>query len=389
MTDQKTICPVCAGEQSETLLTLKKFPVYQHPVPVGATLQPPFEVDIEYGLCRDCGQAYQRHYDKSVLENLYKQHYYTPRPGHIGTKFTQDFVGFFKECVVGQEQRFQSVLEIGCSAAEVLSEIRTLYPQMEYLGIEPNDETREQAEGQGFCVYNSFFNRSFAEALGRKVDIIYSRHVIEHVFDFDDYIAAASMLLNPDGAMFIETPGLDWAIEHESRAPFHVEHVSLFCKHSLQVLLARHGWFIQKYQVSDVGNLIAFCTRDREQALSFSVPENIGHFQQGIDAQKQRLAEQISGRKIAMWGAGAGGRALMSFLDFVPDVILDGNPNKSERIFAGYEQCRIQSAEEWIAQNKDDASQWIMVVASSFYDEIAQSLQAYGWHGDATYPYRY
>src|SRR5690606_19143660 len=110
-----------------------------------------------------------------------------------------------------------------------------------------------------------------------------------------------------------------------------------------------------------------------------TLPAYADRFQSGIDAQKEKLARLIAGKKVAMWGAGAGGRALMSFLSFTPDVILDGNPNKSERVFAGYEHCRIEPAERWIQQHQNVHADWILVVASSFYDEISSSLHQFGW----------
>src|SRR5690554_4327884 len=163
-------CPICMSTSNANLLSLRRFPVYQHPLPRGTVVPQPLEVDLRYYLCSDCGHGYQAEYNREVLENLYQQHYYTPRPPHIGKKFTLDFASFFESCMAEKQHR---VLEIGCSAGEVLSELRSRMPDSIFSGVEPNDETRLTARQQGFEVYDSFFNTSFATELDHEFDVIF------------------------------------------------------------------------------------------------------------------------------------------------------------------------------------------------------------------------
>lgn len=385
MTTSTSHCPICQSDNKSNLLSLRKFPVYQHPLPSDITVPEPLEVDLNYFLCSDCGHGYQAKYNRDVLENLYKQHYYTPRPPHIGRQFTLDFASFFEKCLSKQEYH---VLEIGCSAGEVLSELKSRMPKLTFAGIEPNEETRLSAQRLGFEVYDTFFSSAFADRLDQKFDVIFSRHVIEHVFDFDDFILASSKVLTPNGRMFIETPDLDWAIDHESRMPFHVEHISLFSKCSLSTLLERHGWYIQSHTTSDVGNLIVFCTKNQKDALKFQTPSHPSRLQESINQNQHVLTNLIKDKRVVMWGAGSGGRTLMSFLEFNPELILDGNTNKSDRYFAGLENCQIVSATDWLRSNVDQSENWVMIIASSFYREIEAELEAHGWQGEVISPYK-
>ena len=381
-------CPQCKSQLATPLLTLNDFPIYQHPVPMSAHVSPPLNIDIRYDICRDCGHAYQRGYDQSILENLYKQHYYTPRPSSLAKQFRDDFVAvllrYFNSTEAGNTRSF---MEIGCSSGEVLSDLKALYPDSTISGVEPNDETRDRAKIAGVEVYNGFWTEKFANDVPYKYDVIFSRHVIEHVFDFDDYIKACSKVAHDKTTMVVETPCLDWSVENASLAPFHVEHISLFSKKSLFQLLNKHGWFVQDAVVTSVGNMIVICDKSSETSITHESVVDSSHLQKHLDAQRADLRCHINGKKVVMWGAGSGGRGLMSFLDFSPEVVLDGNPNKLSRKFVGLDDLEIRNAKEWIEDHKNDSDQWLLIIASSYFNEIQQSLIELGWLGETISPY--
>jgi 2-polyprenyl-3-methyl-5-hydroxy-6-metoxy-1,4-benzoquinol methylase len=384
-------CPVCSNEKSSPLLELNKFPIFQHPVEIGSVISPPFDVDLVYVSCTDCGHAYQESFDRSILENLYKHHYYTPRPDNLATQFRDEFMSFFSSQLENTGVIFddeKKILEVGCSSAEVIVDIHKKFKNFNLVGVEPNQETREKAQSKGYEVHNSFFDKKFSQQLDQKFDIIYSRHVIEHVFDFDDFMLATNDLCNDDGLLFIETPCLDWAVLNSSLAPFHVEHITLFGKRSLQRLLKRYGWSVIGFHTTTVGNMIMACSKTLPAIDEYSIYSNIEALQKDIVDKQLALKEVINDRKIIMWGAGSGGRGLMSFLDFLPDVILDGNPNKLNRYFVGYENCPILLSTKWIADNMESQSEWLIIVASSYYNEIQQELKLVGWEGDVISPYQ-
>nr|WP_244152500.1 class I SAM-dependent methyltransferase [Pseudoalteromonas spiralis] len=49
-----------------------------------------------------------------------------------------------------------NVLEIGCSSGEVLAELKTIYSNVDYHGIEPNEETAIAAEKKELIVEKVF-----------------------------------------------------------------------------------------------------------------------------------------------------------------------------------------------------------------------------------------
>lgn len=381
-------CPICQGSVSRSLIDLQHFPIYQHPMAADVTVEPPYEVDISYVYCVDCGHAYQSNYDPALLESIYRQHYYTPSFDAVAVKFKNDFRTRIAEVLGDDLARIQSVFEIGCSGGEVLADLESIFPQATMSGVEPNDENRAKARQRGYEVDERFFNGDFVAQYDKQYSFVFSRHVIEHVFDFDDYIRASSAVIEPGGYLCIETPSLDWAIEHNSRAPFHFEHVSLFTARSLQQLLSRHGWRIHDLSVTDSGNMIAICQRGATDTV-YSVPAQMEHFYQLIGQKRQTEIDRVqTSKKIAIWGAGAGGRSLMSYLNLTPDVVLDNNPNKVGKVFVGYPQLPIELANDWVRSHLDEYDDWLLVISSTFFDEIQQSLQEMGWQGATYSPYQ-
>lgn len=350
-------------------------------------VEPPYEVDITYVYCQECGHAYQSSYDPALLESIYRQHYYTPSFDTVAVKFKNDFRTQVARVLGEDTAQVTSVFEIGCSGGEVLADLESIFPRATMSGAEPNDENREKALQRGYAVDERFFNGDFVAGYDKRYSFVFSRHVIEHVFDFDDYIASSGQVVEPGGFLCIETPSLDWAIEHNSRAPFHFEHVSLFTHRSLQRLLARHGWRIRDLSVTDSGNLIAICQRGSSDE-TYAVPAEMADFYQTIG--KCRLAEKAhiqTTKKIAIWGAGAGGRSLMSYLELLPGVVLDNNPNKVGKIFVGYPDRPIELANDWVKSHLNESDDWLLVISSTFFDEIQQSLNEMGWRGATYSPY--
>ena len=87
-------------------------------------------------------------------------------------------------------------------------------------------------------------------------------------------------------------------------------------------------------------------------------------------------------RRLVFWGAGSAGVGLVNTIGREPDIWTDGNPNKIGKKFVGLTR-RIVSPELAFAQAKSPAfSRPILVVASSFVEEILPRVRELGWGGE-------
>ena len=347
----------------------------------------PHVLDLEYVICDSCGHGYQNEFDRGILENIYKQHYYTPSPDNVGVVFRNEFIDFFKENI--KVSPSASIFEVGCSSGDVLAALQKEYPQYLLKAIEPNIETALVAKNKGFDVQHEFFTQAYTNTLNTSVDIIYSRHVIEHIFDFADFFSAADNISHHNSQLILETPSLDWSAEHGSVMPFHVEHVHVFSERSLVSLAGRYGWYKNKSIVTSSGNLIVIFIRQENHFVLPPAPENFIRIQNRHTELISEAQQFCQDKNVVFWGAGSGAITLLALSQVTPEYIVDGNPNKTGKFFCGLDKSigyAPNIISELVRQGKD--IEMMMVISSSFFIEITQELMKLGWRGDIYSPYQ-
>lgn len=375
-----TCCPICAHTHSVALLDLPGFPVYQHPVPADAEVPKPWFVDLHYQQCTHCHHAWQPEFDADMLARVYESYYYTPSPEGVGVQFRDDFLLAMKSfgllAISGR-----SLLEIGASAGDTLAKLHAEMESPQTLAFEPNHDNAAQARLRGLNVRETFFGAASAQGLPA-FDLIYARHVIEHIFDFNDVLQAFNSVAHADSDLVLETPCLDWHVEKGSTAPFHVEHNHVFSIASLAHLAARAGWGCQQYTVTDAGNMIMWFRR-RGQACVLPASVKTADLQARVVKRASAVRARLAGRKLLFWGAGSASCNLMGLLGREPDYLVDGNAGKVGKVFVG-RSCRVADAESTLQHLMAlPETQWpLVVIASSFDREIRLRLSALGWQGE-------
>ncbi|HVZ34122.1 MAG TPA: methyltransferase domain-containing protein, partial [Polyangiaceae bacterium] len=324
------------------MLALSGQAIYQHPVPSDAIVDPPYTVDLSWLSCGECSHGWQPRFDEQLLARIYRSHYYTPAPGGFALQFRNDFLAALEHNGVVGHRR--ALLEIGASDGDVLSELARRTGALHAYAFEPNHENAAIARKRGLDVRESFFGvQALAEQNLEPADLIYARHVIEHIFAFGDFFTALARAAAPGADLILETPSLDFHAREGSLGPFHVEHVHVFSLRSLVRLAVRHGWGLTWSTVSADGNLIAAFGKSARNA---DVPAPaLDHLQRSVNARTQQWRERVAGKRLLFWGAGSTGVALANILGREPDLWTDGNPNKVGKKFIGL-QSRIIAPEE-------------------------------------------
>ena len=376
-------CPVC-GSSGRPLLNLTAQPIYQHPVPEGTAVPPPYVVDLSWMACVNCAHGWQVEIDDGLLESIYRSHYYTPAPGGMAITFRNEFLATMDRFgLLGPKRR---LLEIGASDGDVLAELQRRTKAPEAYAFEPNEENVAIAAQRGLAVQARFFGRDAAAYVEGPVDLIYARHVIEHVFEFDDFFLGLNAVTAENADLVLETPSLDEHARRCSIAPFHIEHVHVFSLRSLSTLALRHGWRMLHSKVTSDGNLIAaFAKADARKPCAETVdspmPE-FGGLQVAVTARLDRLRALLADRYLAFWGAGSAGVSMVSTIGREPNLWTDGNPNKVGKVFVGLEsriaspELVFQEANQRIAENP------ILLITSSFLSEILPRVRQLGWNGE-------
>ncbi|HWS68403.1 MAG TPA: class I SAM-dependent methyltransferase [Steroidobacteraceae bacterium] len=358
-------------------MRLPKQPIYQHPVPADAVVAKPHAIDLEWSSCSDCAHAWQPNFDESLLREIYKSHYYTPAPDGIGVQFRDEFIATLASFRLNEMPRV--LLEIGASDGDVLAELKNRTNASHAYAFEPNEENARIARRRGLDVRERFFGRDAAAGSLEPVELIYARHVIEHVFDFEGFFMGLNAVAAPDADVVLETPSLDFHGAHGSIAPFHVEHVHVFALRSLTRLAALHGWGHRDSGVTPSGNLIASFKKGGSSER-FPAP-CLGGLQAKLTQRREDMRRLLAGRRLIFWGAGSAGIALATAIGREPDIWTDGNPNKIGKKFVGSTR-QIVSPESAIAEaSSSQFGDPIFVITSSFQDEILPRIRQLGWNG--------
>ncbi len=375
------LCPICGGAP-QALLSLDNQPIYQHPVPLEAVVPGPYTVDLSWVRCEDCAHAWQAAFDAGLLESIYRSHYYTPAPDGLARQFRDEFISALE--AFGLIAPRSTVLEIGASDGEVLEAMKARTGAQHAYAFEPNRENAVIARSRGLEVHEYFFDGQSAQLGMRPSDLIYARHVIEHVFQFADFFAGINAAATPGADLILETPSLDCHGSRGSLSPFHIEHVHVFSLRSLATLARRFGWTLRRHVVTADGNLIAAFRRSTRPAMAEPdlAPPRLEGLQAATNAYRSRLRELVDARRLVFWGAGSAGVGLARIIGREPDLWTDGNPNKVGKKFPGL-TSRIVSPDEAFARARNRASaEPLLIITSSFVREILPRVRELGWAAD-------
>jgi hypothetical protein len=380
--------PVCSSVAFKPFLNLVNYPIYQHPVVVINVVQRLYTIDINYVVCSDCIHCYQLNYDTDILTNIYENLYYTPRPNEIGSEIHMEFIKLTKPLfdTIGDKP---SVLEVGASCGETLLELRKYILHSTLSAVEPNGEACSVARSNGITTYNQFFNKGLVESIDRCFDVIFHRHVIEHIFDFKDFMGTTNSCSHSKTKLIIETPSLNSAVDDNRITSFHIEHVHVFSLESLSKIVGIYGWTVIEYFTTIHGNMIAIFEQKPDQTIETPVlPNDISGVQKTIDMMKNKVISSAEGKEMIVWGGGSGGRKIISLLGLNINYIVDSNINKIGRKFPGLPLVEIIIPQKLISDVLDgNEVDYVVIAASMYFKEIRKSLVDMGWNGDVISPY--
>lgn len=236
------------------------------------------------------------------------------------------------------------VLEIGCNDGLFLEKLRAA-GLSRLFGLEPAAGCAQLARERGLAVETGYFGRDAAQAfLARhgQPDLVICRHVLEHVTELDDFMAALALLLGEKGQLLLEMPDLA-AIEAQGDcSAIWEQHVNYFDLSTLTHLLARFGLRVTEHRSIDYGGgaLLAMAAPGpADQASSprgrVTLQDRLTRHIRSFRVQVGELADKKA--RIVAFGAGMRGAMLLSLTGVAGmlECVLDDNPLKIGRYFPG------------------------------------------------------
>jgi 2-polyprenyl-3-methyl-5-hydroxy-6-metoxy-1,4-benzoquinol methylase len=194
----------------------------------------------------------------------------------------------FCRAVIAKDAR---VLDVGCGYGGTLRPFAASGSKTH--GIEPSPHRARIARLLGAEVRDIAIEELAPDTFGGPMDLVLTNHVLEHIVDPYEYLRRVRAVLRPGGHLFIGVPnaGNDFLLQHA----FYALHVHLFSRSSLELLLRRAGFAVQRVAEDHQLRVLARRTDDADSA-----PPPV----HGAAQDREQLLERLVGPRRA-WQEGA------------------------------------------------------------------------------------
>jgi hypothetical protein len=241
-----------------------------------------------------------------------------------------------------------TVLEVGCgNGAFLVDLLDKSLTAWNGIGLDPAYAGDSPRLGGRLRFTSDYFDERHQTL---SADILFSRHVIEHVSDPVSFarrmVTCASA--NPHARVLLETPCCAWTLTNHAFWDISYEHCSLFTSASIRTLLCRAG--AEALSVESVFGDQYLLAKARPAFASSSrlvLPRQdwatlVQSFSDGQADWTKAVARKIEGAKtrgrIAVWGAAGKGAMFCNRIDPAAemiDVVFDRNANKHNKYLGG------------------------------------------------------
>ena len=367
MTPVARFCPLCRSDCGIPLLRRDAVPTLSnrlHETRAEARAAPTGELDLV--ACAACGFTYNRRFDPVLT--AYDEGYENDQAGSPGFA---DYLGDVRDRLLAG--RADRVLEIGCGQGWLLESL-VARGAGRIVAVGYDTAWRPRPLPARMHVKRAAFD---AASPGTGFDLIYARHVIEHVATPVALLRAMAQALAPGGRVCLEVPSLDWILAQGQMQDFFYEHCNYFTAASLAAACAEAGLGLSRVEARFGGQYLwaeAEAGPVSWQAHPIPAPPvlDTGFF----PLWQHRLDALRDIGLVALWGAAAKGVTFATAADPAATRIaclIDINPRKQAR----YIPC---SGHKVLAPDAAAALgvRSIIVMNPNYRDEIATMAETAG-----------
>jgi SAM-dependent methyltransferase len=368
------VCPLCRSRQCVELIDRPHVPVLMNRFyPTRSAAWAAACGHLRVVFCTGCGFAFNSRYDPALV--VYDGQYENNQAG--SACFIQHLAEVKGRLLRILGESDARVLEIGCGQGEMIESLAVQGAgRIEAIGCDTVWRPRQLSPG--LRIESAEFDAAAMRETGA-FDIVYSRHVIEHVDDPVALLRAMASVLGDSGRVCIETPDLDWILANNQRQDFFYEHCNYFTATSLTEACRRAG--LGAVQVERLFGGQYLWAEARIAAATpqigpiISIPQTDGDF---FARWRAWLIARPGPGTVAVWGAGAKGVTFAVETDPTAELIaclIDINPNKQGQ-FTPRSGHRVLDP----AVASDLGIDEIVVMNPNYHDEIARMAACAGLH---------
>ncbi len=364
-------CPACLNDSHDVILTRDRVPVLQNvivPTPQEALN---FAVaKLRICLCHGCGFVWNADFDPAAIDydaqynnSVQQSQVYRAHQQAMAERILRRPGNLF-------------CLEVGCGEGEFLKVLSASGRLRGAIGFDPAHKGSYLLDAS-VHVIRGYFDEAAAATLPDDIDVVISRHTIEHIPDPRAFIASiATYVKKRRLPLFLETPDVNWIFRNNAFEDFFYEHCSLFSPRSMTMLLAEFGLECTVHAV--YGEQYMWIeARPADTAAKPAAFDAIAYdgIARSLDFWTAKVQALKADGPVAVWGAASKGVTFSLLIDGI-DFAIDLNPSK-QGCYMPVSATPIVSPETALSQGVAS----IIVMNVNYAREIADQLETMGWKG--------
>ncbi len=374
-------CPVCDAGTPYDFVSITNVPVHCNLLWADRdqALSAP-KGDIVLAFCPACGHVANRLFDPALTE--YTQAYENSL--HFSPRFQDYAHSLAADLVERHDLRGRELVEIGAGQGDFL---RLLCDLGDNRGI-GFDAAYVPSEADELDERLTFIGEfAWQEHIEETPDMIYARHVLEHIERPADFIAVIREAIGDKEKtlLFLEVPNMAYTLRELAIWDIIYEHCGYFSPPSIACLLTRGGFDVPATKETFGGQFLTAeglpagqvsesgcASGDDLQNMMIQVDAFAEEFARKVNEWRGRLdswGEQ--GKRVVAWGAGSKGTMFLNVLQAQEQIpyIVDINPRKIGMYVVGTGQEIV--APDFLTDYKPDV---VILMNPIYRDEIAQML---------------
>jgi len=379
-------CPVCRSAATRLFFVLRDVPCQDGIIwPSRQAAIDAARGDIELVYCPACSHVFNQAFDPSkfTFDATY----------NISLHHSPAYRQFIDDLIAGLVERHglrnKSVLEIGCGKADFLKAVCLPYGNRGQ-GFDPTftDDCLDADARKTISVTKDYYSPAkYPQAKG---DLVTFRSMLQYMTDPRGFVSGLVPGIAKDGVLYAEVPNSAHVFEQLCIWNIVYEHGCFYSRQSLAKLMSEVGLHVQDCfacWVEDQNLGVEASPAKSSRQFKFDQAE-VDAFTNTIDrftaAHREKTAYwhdtlaslKKSGKKVAMWGAGARAQAFCNLFGVYDDTlpfIVDINPYRQGKFMPKTLQ-QVIAPQQLVAQQPDT----IIITNSGYAPEIKQQIAELG-----------
>lgn len=331
-------CPICRFATPLVLDQRERVPLLQNrlwPDRLAARTAPTGKLD--FVLCAVCGLAWNRAFIPDLV--VYDPNYNNDQMGSLEFRTHADAM---RDRILARipHGTFPDLIEIGCGQGAFLAGLAQTGRFASLEGFDPAWRGEDGVPTGGLTVHRRYLEPDTLGDTARDGLFVVSRHTIEHIADPLGFLRTLRAAMSgAGGALFLETPDIEWIVRTFQPHDLFYEHCSIFSQTALQLALETAGFELVSIErvfggqylwaearPAESGHAIAGSSDFASAAAAFAKARE--HF---VHDWRERLALLSRDGNVYVWGAASKGVTFATLVD--PDGgqlagAIDINPDR-------------------------------------------------------------